>query len=104
MKRNLVRYTAKPELANENERLIRNVFRELHAKMPAGVRYTVLRLDDGTFVHFVSLEDGAAPITALDAFQEFQREIEERCVDEPLVCTAAIVGNYQMLAETSADG
>jgi hypothetical protein len=32
MKRTLIRYKAKPERADENESLIRNVFAELHAK------------------------------------------------------------------------
>jgi hypothetical protein len=47
MKRTLVRYKAKPEMAHENERLITDVFRELQAKAPDGVRYAALRLDDG---------------------------------------------------------
>jgi hypothetical protein len=42
MKRTLVRYKAKPEMAHENERLITDVFRELQAKAPDGVRYTAL--------------------------------------------------------------
>jgi hypothetical protein len=46
MKRTLVRYKAKPEMAHENERLITDVFRELQAKAPDGVRYATLRPDD----------------------------------------------------------
>ena len=38
MKRTVVRYKAKPEMAQENQRLIENVFAELHAKSPDGVR------------------------------------------------------------------
>ena len=53
MKRTLVRYRTKPEQAQENERLIGKVFQELQAKSPEGVRYLALKLDDGTFVHFV---------------------------------------------------
>ena len=44
MKRMLVRYKTKPESADENQRLIENVFAELRAKVPAGVHYAVLRL------------------------------------------------------------
>ena len=69
MKRTLVRYRTKPEKAQENERLIADVFQELRARSPAGVRYLVVKLADGTFVHFASVEDGASPVTALAAFQ-----------------------------------
>ena len=53
MKRTLVRYRTKPEQAEENEHLIGKVFQELQAKSPDSVRYLALRLDDGTFLHFV---------------------------------------------------
>ena len=39
MKRTVVRYKAKPERIEENQRLIERVFQELHAKAPEGVRY-----------------------------------------------------------------
>jgi hypothetical protein len=104
MKRTVVHYKTKPESANENQRLIADVFRELQAKAPDGVRYAVLRTDDGTFVHIVSLEDGAVSITALDAFASFQRDIDERCAELPNAGPATIVGNYRMLAEPRGDG
>jgi len=99
MKQTLVRYKAKPEAADENARLIADVFRELREKSPDGVRYAVVRLDDGTFVHYASVEDGATSVTALDAFQTFQRDIDARCAEGPAVGSATIVGNYRMLAE-----
>ena len=40
----LVRYRAKPEKIEENQRLIEGVFRELQAKSPTDVRYLVLKL------------------------------------------------------------
>lgn len=63
MKRTLVRYKIKPEQVQENARLIKLVFQELKAKSPDGARYVVLQLDDGTFVHFATVEstDGAHP-------------------------------------------
>jgi hypothetical protein len=74
MKRTLVRYKIKPEQVQENARLIKLVFQELKAKSPDGARYVVLQLDDGTFVHFATVEstDGAHPITSLEAFRAFQ--------------------------------
>jgi hypothetical protein len=97
MKRTLVRYRTKPEKTEENQRLIEKVFEELHAKSPKGLRYLALRLGDGTFVHFVSVEDGAASVTALDAFRIFQGEIKERCAEPPQAAEATVVGNYRML-------
>ena len=101
MKRTLVRYRTKPEQAQENERLIGKVFQELQAKSPDGVRYLALKLDDGTFVHFVMTEtaDGASPIPALEAFRSFQSGIKERCIDPPRSGDVTIVGNYRMLGE-----
>ena len=99
MKRILVRYKTVPERAAENERLIEAVFQELRAKAPAGVRYLALRLGDGSFVHFVMSEDGASPLSGLDAFRAFQAGIKERCAELPQASDATIVGNYRMLGE-----
>ena len=94
----LVRYRARPEKIKENEHLIREVFRELHALAPKDVRYLVLRLSDGTFCHLV--EDGSKTVSSLDAFAAFRRGGEERRLDEPQQLEASVVGNYRMLAET----
>src|SRR5215831_17959324 len=79
MKRTLIRYKTKPEMAHENQRLIEGVFEELAAKSPDGVRYLVLRLDDGTFLHFVAVDakHGASPIPAMKSFQLFQSGAKE---------------------------
>src|SRR5262252_190748 len=66
MQRMLVRYRAKPEKIEENQRLIGEVFRELHAKSPKDVRYLVLKLSDGTFCHVV--EDRSKTIASLETF------------------------------------
>jgi hypothetical protein len=97
MKRTVVRYKAKPEAVAENQRLIENVFKELHAKAPAGVGYLAMKLDDGTFVHFVMTEEGAPPIPGLDAFKLFQSGIKERCDEPPKQSEVTIVGEYRML-------
>ena len=94
----LVRYRAKPDRIEENERLIDAVFRELHAKAPPDVRYLVLRLSDGTFCHLV--EDGSKTIPSLAAFVAFRHGGEERRLDEPQQLNATVVGNYRMLAES----
>ena len=99
MKRTLIRYKAKPELADKNAELIAAVFAELKDANPAGVRYLALRLEDDSFVHFVATEtdDGASAIRELPAFQAFQSGIRDRCEEMPLARGARIVGNYRML-------
>jgi hypothetical protein len=101
MKQTLIRYRARPELADKNAALIADVFAELRAAKPEGVRYLSLRLDDDTFIHFVETvtDDGASVLPKLKAFQAFQSGIRERCVEPPLVRNVAIVGNYRMLGE-----
>ncbi len=100
MKRMLVHYRTKPGMAQENARLIENVFQELQATSPDGIRYLALRLADGTFVHFVALDsaDGSSPLSRLGTFRTFQSGIKERCFEPPQAGDATIVGNYRMLA------
>jgi hypothetical protein len=99
MKRTLIRYKTKPESADENQRLIENVFQELGTKSPEGVRYLVLRLNDGSFVHLVMTEttDGPSPIAQLETHRLFQSAVKDRCVEPPQSSDATIVGNYRML-------
>ncbi len=101
MKRTLIRYKTKPELADSNAGLIAGVFAELAAAKPEGVRYLALRLDDGTFIHFVetAADDGSSALPKLAAFQAFQSGIRERCAEPPQVRQATVVGNYRMLGE-----
>jgi hypothetical protein len=58
----MVQYQVKPDLARENEQLVRAVFDELHATATAGLRYVTLMLEGGvTFVHLVTDERGEGP-------------------------------------------
>ena len=97
MKRTLIRYKTKPDRTDENEALIKAVFRELHAKSPQGIRYMSLKLADGSFVHIVENETETNPVTELPAFQAFQSGIRERCSEPPQSAGVTIVGNYRML-------
>jgi hypothetical protein len=102
MRRTLIRYKTKPEMADKNAELVAAVFAELRAAQPDGTRYLTLRLEDNTFIHFVesTAEDGSSVIPKLAAFQAFQSGIRERCAEPPLPNGATIVGNYRMLDET----
>jgi hypothetical protein len=99
MKRTLIRYKTKPDMADKNAELIAGVFAELKATRPDGVRYLSLRLDDDSFIHVVETEadDGASAIPALAAFKAFQSGIRERCLEPPQFGGFRIVGDYRML-------
>jgi hypothetical protein len=100
MKRTLIRYKTRPEMADTNAALIAAVFAELKAARPQGVRYLSLRLDDDSFIHLVETEtDAATTLPNLTAFKAFQSGIRERCIEPPQAGGAIIVGNYRMLDE-----
>lgn len=101
MKWTLVRYRAKPDRADENQRLSTAVFDELRNKGPAGLRYAVFRLPDETFVHLASLEDGGTPLSSLETFRAFTKDIGERCADGPQPAEPRLVGNYGMIDDKS---
>jgi hypothetical protein len=93
----VVRYTTKPEHADENERLIRKVFAVLAEREPDGIRYAAFRLDDGvSFVHVAVVEGDQNPLTALAAFCQFQSGIAERCAQGPAAADATVVGSYRL--------
>jgi hypothetical protein len=93
MKSAVIRYRTKPEAADENQRLIENVFAELAQKQPEGLRYSTFRLDDGiTFVHVVTDEGDTLP--GLSAFQEFQRDLGNRLESGPDRENATAIGGY----------
>ena len=91
----VVRYEMRPDTAEENQRLVENVFAELAEKQPAGIRYASFRLDDGvSFVHVgVSSDDGPG-LTALAAFGQFQEKFGERAAGKPTPSGATLVGSY----------
>jgi hypothetical protein len=99
MKRTLIRYKTRTETTEQNQRLIEDVFAELQAKSPEGIRYMALKLADGSFLHFVETGEGDSPLPAMEAFRRFQSGIRERCIEPPQPSEAIIVGNYRMLGE-----
>jgi len=91
----VIRYTVRPETAEENQRLVRNVFQELADSKPDGLHYMTFQLADGvSFVHVVSTDGDANPLGQTAAFAEFQRGIPDRCVAAPIAADATIVGSY----------
>ena len=91
----VVRYTTRPDAADENEQLIKAVFTQLAEQLPKGLRYVAIRLDDGvSFVHVAVLEHEHNPLSGLPAFGEFVSAINERCIDEPTPANGTVVGAY----------
>jgi hypothetical protein len=99
MAHRLIRYRTRPERADSNQALVQTVFAELRARQVEGLRYLVLRAPGETFLHLVTVEPGndTARLTSLPSFQEFQREIRERCLEQPEPGEVTIVGNHRML-------
>jgi hypothetical protein len=91
----VVRYRTKPERADENAALVRDVFAELATAEPDGLRYVTLRLEDGvSFVHVAVVEGDVNPLTSSEAFKRFQSEIAARCEEGPIALDATVVGSY----------
>ena len=80
----MVRYTAKPGRADENETLSKAVFAELRAAAPDHVAYALFR-DGLDFVHlFVNAEaDDSNAVTELASFKAFTSDINARCEAPP---------------------
>jgi hypothetical protein len=90
----MVRYKVKPELAAENEQLIRAVYEELHRSRPHGLRYATFRLEDGvSFVH-IALQEDDTGLSDVKAFREFTRQIEDRCDEQPSVTVLHQIGAF----------
>jgi Antibiotic biosynthesis monooxygenase len=96
MGRVIVRYRVKPDQVERNEELVRAVYEELHRADPPGLRYATFKLEDGvTFVHLAEWEKGESPLPTVAAFQEFNRNITDRCDEPPLVLKATEIGSFR---------
>ena len=98
MKTTVVRYQAKPERADENQKLIEAVFADLEARDAKGFTYKVFRLEDGvSFLHIAIEHDVDEPdsLQAVPAFQTFVADIADRCDIPPVATGATTVGSYR---------
>lgn len=91
----IIRYRTRPEAAKENTRLVQAVFDSLAELRPSDFCYTTYRLADGvSFVHVARLDGTENPLATLPAFADFQRDLAQRCVEQPAPSKATIVGSY----------
>ncbi len=83
--------------ADENQRRIERVFKELSSTKPDNVSYIVLRLADDSFVH-VSFHNHSDvdvnPISTTPAFAHFQQDHGDRREGDVVQQTATLVGAY----------
>ncbi|RUU61711.1 hypothetical protein EOD04_03720 [Mesorhizobium sp. M2C.T.Ca.TU.009.01.2.1] len=76
------------------------MFEALNETQPQSLRYLVLELENGEFVHFVGYDKDSSALTELDAFKAFGADHAERRSTPLARAPAKIVGNYRMLATT----
>jgi len=92
----IVRYRTTPETAEENQRLIEDVYAELTESAPDGFHYTTFRLaDQVSFVHVAVLDGDDNPLTRSAAFATFQEDLPARVVEPPDPIAATRVGSYR---------
>jgi hypothetical protein len=95
----VVEYRTRPDAAEENQRLVEQVYAQLAREEPDGLRYATFRLTDGvTFIHISITEGAVNPLIRLSAFTEFQREISERYEELPRRLGASLAASYHFLA------
>lgn len=93
----IVRYKLKSGKGPENEAYISAVFKELKAKMPAGLQYASTKTEDNlSFTHIVAGTKDAPRLDEFSAFREFTRSIEERCEEQPVATRLSVVGSYNL--------
>lgn len=99
METTIVRYKVKADRVDDNKAFIRQVFEELDASKPEGLRYVSFNLADGvTFVHIAVVEsaDGENPLPKTAAFKKFIVDIKDRCDEPPAASSADIIGSYRL--------
>jgi hypothetical protein len=96
----VVRYKTQPERAEENQKLVENVYAALEELGPDGFSYATFRLEDGvTFVHIAREGDASGfNLSELPAFRAFVENVADRCVEPPDAEGATVVGSYKFLA------
>ena len=100
MRRVLIRYRLKPDHVERNEELVRAVYEELHGAAPSGFRYMTFKLEDGvSFMHISESEGEDSPLAGLASAQEFQREIADRCEEQPVFAGLTEIGSYRSGAD-----
>lgn len=83
-------------MVETNEKLIKEVYEELHHEKPTEFIYATYKAEDGmTFIHVALNEsEGESPLADLPAFKKFQEGIKERCEEPPVASHIEEIGSY----------
>lgn len=92
-----IRYGVKDMAIAENRALVAKVFEALEDAKPQSVRYLVLELENGEFIHIVDHDVDSSALTTLDAFKAFSADHAERRSTPVSRSPAKILGDYHML-------
>ncbi len=98
---NFIRYGVKDMAIAENRSLVAKVFEALEDAKPQSVRYLVLELENGEFIHLVAYDKDSSALTELDAFKAFGADHAARRSSSLARSSARIIGNYHMLANAN---
>ena len=89
-----INYITHPDQAEVNKQLVKEVFKQLQESNVTGVKYAVFKMGETVFVHLAQFEDdeAMAQFHALPAFQNFQKNIADRLVSEPIITPISEIG------------
>lgn len=95
----VVRYTARPEQAEETETAIRDLFAAVETARPQGIRYLAARIADRPdFLMLLHLAEGVLnPLPGIPEAAAFRRRLAARAVAPPAPEPATVLGSYRML-------
>jgi hypothetical protein len=96
----IVRYRVKADRVAENETLVRAVYARLREVGDPDVHYATFKLNDGcTFVHIASFpsKEKQAVLSELPAFKAFQKDLKDRCDQQPDNQPLTEVGSYRFI-------
>jgi quinol monooxygenase YgiN len=102
MKKVLVRYKLKADKVEENETLVKEVYKQLHDNNVDGFHYITVKLADGvSFVHigFADTEEANTAFSQLPAFRNFQANIKDRCEEPPVANQVTVIGSHNFMYE-----
>ncbi|TGQ54858.1 hypothetical protein EN836_09370 [Mesorhizobium sp. M1C.F.Ca.ET.193.01.1.1] len=74
------------------------MFEALDEAKPQSVRYLVLELENGEFVHLVGYDKDSSELTGLEAFKAFVADHAGRRSTPLARSPAKVIGNYHMLS------
>lgn len=97
MKKVIVLYQVKANKVEENEVLIKEVYKQLHQRKIKGFHYITFKMEDNvSFVHiaFSDNEEANTAFSNLQAFKNFQANIKDRCSELPIATLITIIGSH----------